>query len=161
MAQQSGTMPSYELLYVIPAQYTDAELPAVQKKVAAALEKAGAKVSRHDHAGKLKLAYPIRHQRYGHYLLAEFSAEPQAISAITNELRLTSEVIRSEISRVDERLRAHAPRTLVSHEEAGLRAREAATEKAPAAPAPAPAKPSLTSEQIEQKIEEILKEPVV
>ena len=159
-------MPNYELLYIIPAQYTDAELPAVQKKVTGILEKAEVKISRHDHAGKLKLAYPMKGHRYGHYMLVEFRAEPSVIAKITTDLRLATEVVRAEVVRVEEGIRAPGPRTIVSHEEAGFRAREAAAplSGAPApvaAPIPVPTKPSLTSEQLEQKIEEILNEQVV
>lgn len=159
-------MPNYELLYIIPAQYTDAELPTVQKKVSGILEKAGVKISRHDHAGKLRMAYPMKGHHYGHYMLAEFSADPGEVAKITADLRLASEVIRSEVVRLDEKLRLPGPRTIISHEEAGVRAREAnaAAERVPAPVAsapPVPGKPALSSEELEKKIEEILNEQVV
>lgn len=159
-------MQNYELLYVIPAQYADSELPALQKKVAGILEKAGVTISRHEYAGKLKLAYPMKGNRYGHYVVAEFASEPAALAKITADLRLTGELIRVGIVKAEAGVRAGGPRTLVSHEEAGMRAREAAHtvlhSSAPvASPLPAPSKPALTTEQIEQKIEEILNEQVV
>lgn len=158
----------YELLYVLSAHYTDAELPQAQGKVSAALAGIGAQISRHNHAGKLKIAYPIKKTRYGHYFLAAFDAETARMKELTNRLRLTPEVIRFQVVRPETGAPTH--QTLLSHEDAVSRARalrETIRSVAPAVPsfarlpiASAPTAPrvQLSEEEIEQKIEKLLSE---
>ena len=96
-------MTQYELLYIVPAKYTESEVAGIMKKVAGLLEKHGAKLVRHEDAGKLKFAYPIDHIRHGNYVLAEFEAETSAPVLIENDIRLglTSEVLRFTLAKSD------------------------------------------------------------
>lgn len=89
---------NYELIYIVPAQFTDAELPAVQAKIAVVLETAGAKILRHEAAGKLKLAYPIKHGRFGQFFLAYFEAEKNQMAKVQELLRMTTEIARFQIA---------------------------------------------------------------
>lgn len=86
----------YELLYIVPAKYTETEVVGIMKKVADVIAKHGGKLVRHEDAGKLKFAYPIDHVRHGNYVLAEFEAETTAPKGIENDIRLglTNEVLR-------------------------------------------------------------------
>ena len=154
----------YELIYILPATLSDADLPAAKAKVDGLLARLGVTAIKNDHAGKLKMAYPMMHQRYGHYLKVELEAEPAAAHKLAKELQLVPDVMRAQVIRLDGP--AHGPATLISHEEAGVRARETARAAAAhrAAPAPlsapvaSPLPPAvkLTEEQIEEKIEKIL-----
>ena len=96
-------MTQYELLYIVPAKYTEGEVAGIMKKVADLLSKHGAKLVRHEDAGKLKFAYPIDHIRHGNYVLAEFEAEPAAPKGIENDLRLgmTNEVLRFTLAKAE------------------------------------------------------------
>jgi len=91
----------YELLYIVPAKFTDAEIAEIIKKVEAVIKKHGGTVKRHEDAGKLKFAYPIARIRYGNYVLAEFEAETGAPANIDKDLRLslTNEVLRFTLAK--------------------------------------------------------------
>lgn len=90
-------MNKYELLYIVPTQYTDAEVGSIQQTVAGMLEKTGAKILRNEMVGKIKLAYPIKKARHGSYVLVHFDAEPAAIKDLNRSLELMEEVIRHTI----------------------------------------------------------------
>jgi len=92
----------YELLYIISSFFTDDELGAVEGRVKALLEKYGATVSMMTRLGKFRFAYPIKHQRHGHYVLVRFSADTQAIRQIDEALRISTDVLRHLIVLADE-----------------------------------------------------------
>ncbi len=92
----------YELLYIIPATFTDDEIGTVEGTVKALLEKNGASITKSDRLGKLRFAYPIKNVRHGHYILIRLNADTQAVKAIDMSLRISSEVLRHLIVKADE-----------------------------------------------------------
>jgi len=90
-------MNEYELLYIVPAQFTDDEVPGVQKNIAGFIEKYGGKLVSETNLGKIRLAYPIKKVAHGTYILAYFDAEPSAVKGLDRELTLHDEVLRHTI----------------------------------------------------------------
>ncbi len=87
-------MNKYELLYIVSAQYTDQEVEGVQKLVSDLLEKNGAKIASQQNLGKIKLAYSIKKQRHGTYILVYFDADPNTVKETNRLLGLMDEVLR-------------------------------------------------------------------
>lgn len=92
-----STMKEYELLYIVPAQFTDTEIVNVQVKIAKILTDAGAKVLRDENLGKIRLAYPIKTIRHGSYVLVHFDTDAGLIAELNRKLGLTDEVLRHMI----------------------------------------------------------------
>ena len=90
-------MKKYELLYIVPGQYTDTEVEGIRKNVLGLIEKINAQVTRHDNLGKIKLAYPINKVRHGTYILIHFELELHDFSVLDSELRMSHEVLRHQI----------------------------------------------------------------
>ncbi len=91
----------YELLYIIPATKTDNEVEKAKDAVSALIQKLSESVIRHDVLGKIKLAYPIRGIRYGHYGLAWFASDAENIKHLDEELRhIGGDVMRHVICRM-------------------------------------------------------------
>lgn len=90
-------MTKYELLYIISADYTDDEVVGVQKQVVELIEKEEGKISRNESLGKIKLAYPIKKSKHGTYILVHFESEQASIQPLDRILRLTDEVLRHQI----------------------------------------------------------------
>ncbi|KKW32811.1 MAG: 30S ribosomal protein S6 [Candidatus Uhrbacteria bacterium GW2011_GWA2_53_10] len=82
----------YELLYIMPPQYTDEETNGVMEKVAALVQKTGGSVTRHENLGRLKLAYPIKQARHGTYVLAHIEAEASMVKNFDRQLRLSEDL---------------------------------------------------------------------
>lgn len=144
-------MNTYELLYIIPAKYTEDEVGAIHEKVKALLAKSNAKVTSENNLGKRKLAYPVSKFKFGHEFLLSFNAEGATVPEINRELNLTDEVGRHTITHKVEGARGLRP------EEKKRFKKEEAT--APAAKAPRA--PALSEKELEKEIEKILEEPII
>jgi len=88
-------MNDYELMYIVPTSYTDEELGTIEKNVAEIFTKFQATITKTVRLGKLRFAYPIKHEQYGHYILVRFQAEPASVASINEGLRMNQkEVLR-------------------------------------------------------------------
>lgn len=92
----------YELLYIIPATFTDDDVGGIETNVKALLEKYGAAIDSTERLGKFKFAYPIKKVRHGHYIQVRFTADGPALRKIDEALRISQEVLRHLILRADE-----------------------------------------------------------
>lgn len=92
----------YELLYIIPTSFTDDEVGAIEQKVGGILTKVGASAESTRRLGKFRLAYAIKKQRHGHYVLVMLTSEHGAIAKLDELLRITPEVLRHMILRAEE-----------------------------------------------------------
>ncbi len=174
-------MNEYELLYIVPTQYTDEEVLGVQKNIGAFIVKHGGNVVSEKNLGKIRLAYPIKKVSHGTYMLSYFDCDPATVKDLDRELTLHDEVLRHTIiTRPDgalERTFELSSYVAPLSEEAKLQRRDAprpgATRHAPVHVAPAmieettmlaPLKPSGTSaaestmsmEELDKKIDELL-----
>ncbi len=96
------TTSRYELLYIIPTTFTDEEVGTVEQKIGGLFTKVGATVESTRRLGKFRLAYTIKEQRHGHYVLVMFTAEHGSIAKFDELLRITPEVLRHLIIRAEE-----------------------------------------------------------
>ncbi len=87
----------YEILYIVPSRFSETEIEGVTKQVQEVLQKSEAKIERVENLGKLKLAYPIKKERHGTYVLTYITVAPEKLSKIDLDLRLTDEVLRHVI----------------------------------------------------------------
>lgn len=87
-------MNQYELLYIVPTLYTDVEIAGIQAEITSLLTGVGAKILREENLGKIRLAYPIKSQHHGSYVLVHFDAEPSVIFELNRKLGLTNSILR-------------------------------------------------------------------
>jgi len=138
----------YELLYTLPAKYTEEEVNAIKASITAELTKLGISISRNDEVGKIKLGYPMKHVRHGHYVLVVFEAEAPMLAKINEFLRLHNEILRHQVVHFDPLAR---PISMLADPEARLERRETAA----VASAPAPrveTGPALTPEELDKRL---------
>jgi len=91
-------MKKYEILYIIPSPFTEAEAPAIQKNVNKILEDGGAKIISESNLGNKKLAYTIKTIKRGFYILTTFEGEREVLANIEQKLKLIPEVLRFQIT---------------------------------------------------------------
>lgn len=96
-------MQNYELLFILPGTLAESELPALVEKTKSTVEQNGAKELAVFDMGKSRLAYPIKHIRYGYFYVAHFSAEAKEVVAIQAKLRLMTELLRAVITKFDQK----------------------------------------------------------
>ncbi len=98
MSKSKASGPSrYELLFIVPNNYTEDEAKVIITKAEAAISEQGAQIVYREFWGKKKLAYVIKQNHYGYYNLCEFDAEPASILKIDRNLRLSKEILRHQI----------------------------------------------------------------
>ncbi|MBT6819661.1 MAG: 30S ribosomal protein S6 [Candidatus Magasanikbacteria bacterium] len=87
-------MQNYELLLILPGTLSEDEVDPLVEKVSKVIEDNGGTSLSVEKIEKRRLAYPIKHIRYGYFNLAYFEAEPDTVLAIQNKLLLIPELLR-------------------------------------------------------------------
>ena len=91
-------MKKYEILYIIPSPFTEAEAPAIQKNINKIIEESGAKIINENNLGNKKLAYTIKTIKRGFYILTTFEGDRESLIKMEQKLKLTPEVLRFQIT---------------------------------------------------------------
>lgn len=87
-------MGSYELAYIINPQLDEAGISAVEERISQIVATVGGEVTSLNRWGRRRLAYPIKKQREGIYVLMQLQLQPQKVADLERGLKLTEEVIR-------------------------------------------------------------------
>ncbi len=87
----------YELLLVLPGTLDEKEAAKQINEIKESLGTNAQDVELNN-LGKVRLAYPIKQIRYGYYYTLVFSAEPEAVKAISDRLKLRADILRSMIT---------------------------------------------------------------
>lgn len=95
-------MKSYELIYIIFGDIQESDVKKIQKKVLDAIEKIGGKVTKEDFWGKKPLAYAIKKQDFGFYVLILCDLPPEKLETLESEIKLIDKVIRHLITKKEE-----------------------------------------------------------
>ena len=90
-------MKKYEGLFILKPNLSEDELGKLSTAVADVITKNGGKVDRKEDMGVRDLAYDIKKEKKGRYLLAYFTAEPNTIMAMDKAYKLNESVLRSVI----------------------------------------------------------------
>ena len=96
-------MRDYEVLYIVRADLDDEKVQDAVKRVNTLIERSGGAVERTNLWGKRKLAYEVKHQKEGSYVLQDFQFEPSRVPELEAALKITEEVLRHLIVRKPEK----------------------------------------------------------
>lgn len=99
----------YEVAFIAHPEMDEEGVNALTEKVQGWITSAGGAVDKTEALGKKKLAYEIRKQREGYYVLLQTKMNAGAPIEVERNLRLTEQVIRFMIMRLDESQPAPAP----------------------------------------------------
>jgi small subunit ribosomal protein S6 len=93
---QSGgfIVPSYELVFILNATLTEDDSTRALGKVNDLITKLGGTVTETNQWGKRKLAYPIKKQAEGNYVLEKVQIKQTALKELDNNLKLIEDVLR-------------------------------------------------------------------
>lgn len=91
----------YELYTVLPGTLAETEVPDMLAKIQETLEKNGAQDVLVKNMGKSRLAYPMKHIRYGYITLFYFNTEKAGVEVLQQKLALIPQLLRKLIRRFD------------------------------------------------------------
>ena len=93
-------MPLYECVYIARNDVTQQQVDAIADGIASQLEADGGAVKKREYWGLRGLAYRIKKNRKGHYVLLGLDAKPAFITEMERLLRLNEDVLRFMTIRV-------------------------------------------------------------
>ena len=97
-------MRDYEVLYIVRADLDDEKVQDAVRRVNRLIERAGGTVEGTNVWGKRKLAYEVKHQKEGAYVLQDFQLNPDRVPELESSLKITEEVLRHLIVRKPEKV---------------------------------------------------------
>lgn len=164
-------MKHYELMSIFPGTLTEEELAPLVGSVEQTITDVGGGKIQQETLGKSRLAYPMKHIRYGYFYFFRFEAEPEQAHVLSQKMRLLNTVLRSliQIYNPEKQAQAEEQRKKMAAAQLQQITQTAETEEkvetqAPAAPETAPEKTekheSVSIEEIDKKLDEILDENI-
>lgn len=94
-------MNKYEVMFIAkPLEET--EVDPIVTFVSDLLTKNGCNIEKVDRWGKRHLAYPVKKQADGYYVLINFEAEPAIIKEIDRVMKIRDEILKHLIVKIDE-----------------------------------------------------------
>ena len=96
-------MHEYEMMYMLRPELDEAAVAASIAKESELVTSNGGEVTKAEPWGpRRRLAYPIKTCREAQYVLMQFKLDPQALAEVERIVRLTDEVIRYLVIRLDD-----------------------------------------------------------
>lgn len=140
MSAETGKEPKeYEVSYLVAS-------PEHESGVVKIFARHGITLPSGNTSKPVTLAYPVKSHASAYFGFRVFKADPAAIPAVENDLRLDQTILRSLIVKTPKLKPMPAPRV------------EAKPEAEPAVQIKSPASDTITNEALEQKLEEILRD---
>jgi small subunit ribosomal protein S6 len=92
----------YELVVVLSPDIRDDEVPASIERVQQAITGRGGEIVDVNHWGRRRLAYPIKRHLEGNYVVSQIRLDPDRVSDLEQNLRISEDVLRHMIVKADE-----------------------------------------------------------
>ena len=87
-------MQHYETMFIFNAEIDDGGITEGIKKIEQLVKKNGGEIVNINNWGRRKLAYPIKKQARGNYVLVQFQSPTPAIAAIEHQCLITESILR-------------------------------------------------------------------
>jgi len=94
-------MPLYETVLIARNDVTQQQVEGIVDAIATQFETDGDSVSKREYWGLRNLAYRIKKNRKGHYILFNLDAPPKAVNELERNMRINEDVIRYLTVRVE------------------------------------------------------------
>ena len=96
-------MRDYEILYIVRPDLEDDKVQDVVKRVNSLIGRSGGSSEQTSLWGKRRLAYEVKHQKEGSYVLQDFKIDPGRVPELESALKITEDVLRHLIVRKPEK----------------------------------------------------------
>jgi len=102
-------MAYYENVFIARQDMSPAQVDSLADSYASLIEEAGGKVLKREQWGLKTLAYRIKKNRKGHYVMLDVEANADSVVELERQMRLSEDVIRFMTIRLDEVTEAPSP----------------------------------------------------
>lgn len=87
-------MPGYELVFILNANLSEDDFTRVLGKVNDQITKLGGTITETNQWGKRRLAYPIKKQAEGNYVLEKVQINQTALKELDANLKMSEDILR-------------------------------------------------------------------
>ena len=94
-------MALYENVFIARQDMSPAQVETLADEYVSVMESLGGKVEKREHWGLKTLAYRIKKNRKGHYVLFNFDTNGDAVAELERRMRLSEDVLRYLTVRID------------------------------------------------------------
>lgn len=94
-------MKKYEVMFIVDIANEEV-IQAAVKLVQDTIVRIGSTVTKVDEWGKRHLAYEVKHQNEGYYVVIDFEADPSQIAELDRIIKIHEEIIRHIIVKQDD-----------------------------------------------------------
>jgi small subunit ribosomal protein S6 len=94
-------MPFYENVFIARQDVSAAQVETLAESFAGIVAQAGGKVTKREYWGLRNLAYRVKKNRKGHYMLFNLDAPPAAVNELERNMRINEDVLRYLTVRVE------------------------------------------------------------
>ena len=94
-------MNKYESVIIVNPNVDEEGIKALEKKFTDIINNDG-KLEKIDNLGKRKLAYEVKKQREGYYVVVNFQADPAQITELDRIIKIREEIIRHIIIKLED-----------------------------------------------------------
>ena len=113
-------MSHYELIYILQPDLDEVALAAQNERIQQVITANGGHVASSELMGRRTLAYPIKRRQEGYYMLVKATFTPAVIKELERSLRISEDVLRYMMVRLDDAEDDDAmPETISADELAG------------------------------------------
>lgn len=119
-----STPRQYELLYIVSPEAGEQELADLHAQIESIVTRFDGRVDRTESWGRRRLAYDIKRQREGTYVLEILTGSGEMVRELDRRLKVVDQVMRHLIVRVDEEMRV-AERRRAGRDSAAVKRRAA------------------------------------
>ena len=95
-------MRKYETMFILSSEFTKEQIPEKVERFTTVITNGGGQIDKVTEWGKRRLAYEVKKQREGFYVLVHFTAEPDVVKELERIFRISEEVIRYLVVRLEE-----------------------------------------------------------
>ena len=95
-------MSAYELMYIVKPDLDDEAVQQEIEKVGQLIQTNGGQIKKVTPWGKRRLAYTVKDNREGHYVVAEFDLDQAKVQEVERVLKISDSVFRHLLVRQDE-----------------------------------------------------------
>jgi small subunit ribosomal protein S6 len=99
--KESESLPYYESVLIARQDVSSSQVEGLADALTKVVEEQGGTVTKREHWGLRSLAYRIRKNRKGHYVLFNLDAPPAAVLELERQMRINEDVLRYLTVRVD------------------------------------------------------------
>jgi small subunit ribosomal protein S6 len=102
ISQTERKMPYYENVFIARQDISATQVDTLTDTFAGAIENMGGTVAKREYWGLKNLAYRIKKNRKGHYVLLNLDAPADAVQEMERQMRINEDILRYLTVRIDE-----------------------------------------------------------